>query len=147
MNWLYGIMALLAGAAVALQPVVNAVASDKMGHPVWGALASAAVTFLVLAVAPIALRLPVPGAKVLAGFPPWLYAGGLIGAFMLFAALLAVPRLGATTTAALIIAGQLSAALIVDQTGWLGIPVHPINAPRIIGALLLLGGVFLIRAT
>lgn len=147
MVWLCGILALLAGAAIALQPVVNAAASDNMGHPVWGALASAAVTFLLLAIAPLALRLPIPTSKVFAGFPPWLYGGGIIGAFMLFAALLAVSRLGATTTAALIIAGQLIAALVVDHTGWLGVPVHLINIPRITGALLLLGGVFLIRAS
>jgi transporter family-2 protein len=145
MEWLCGILALLAGAAIALQPVMNAAASGHMGHPIWGALASAAVTFLLLAIAPIALRLPIPGSKAFTGFPPWLYGGGVIGAFMLFAALLAVSRLGATTTAALIISGQLVAALIVDHTGWLGVPVHLINPPRVIGALLLLGGVFLIR--
>lgn len=147
MVWLCGILAFLAGAAIALQPVVNAAASDNMGHPVWGALASAAVTFLLLAIAPLALRLPIPAPKVFAGFPPWLYGGGLIGAFMLFAALLAVSRLGAASTAALIIAGQLIAALAVDHTGWLGVPVHLINIPRVIGALLLFGGVFLIRTS
>lgn len=147
MEWLYGILALLAGAAIALQPIVNAVAADNMRHAVWGALASAAVTFLLLAVAAAALRLPVPALRVVEGFPPWLYGGGVIGAFMLFAALLAVPRLGATTTAALIIAGQLAAALMIDHVGWFGIPVHLINVPRIIGALCLFGGVLLIRAS
>jgi transporter family-2 protein len=146
MEWLCGILVLLAGAAIALQPVVNAAAADNLGHPVWGALASAGVTFLLLAIAPAALRLPVPSIRIFDGFPPWLYGGGIIGAFMLFAALLAVPRLGATTTAALIVAGQLAAALAIDHVGWFGIPEHPVNGQRIIGALCLLGGVLLIRA-
>ena len=146
MEWLVGILALLAGAAIALQPVINAAAADNMGHPVWGAFASAGVTFLLLAVAPVALRLPVPSIRIFEGFPPWLYGGGIIGAFMLFAALLAVPRLGATTTAALIVAGQLVAALTIDHVGWFGIPEHPIDGQRIIGVLCLFGGVLLIRA-
>jgi transporter family-2 protein len=83
MEWLVGILALFAGAAIALQPVVNAAAGDNMGHPVWGALVSAGVTFLLLAVAPVALRLPVPSTRIFEGFPPWLYSGGIIGALRL----------------------------------------------------------------
>src|SRR5882757_6005886 len=97
MQWICILMVLIAGASVALQPVVNATAAMQMGHPLWGALASATVTFLVLAVAVAALRIPLPAATVLQGLPPWLYAGGLIGALMLFTALLAAPRLGVTT--------------------------------------------------
>jgi bacterial/archaeal transporter family-2 protein len=70
----------------------------------------------------------------------------LIGALMLFAALLAAPTLGVATTAALIIAGQLAAALTIDQFGWLGMPQHPITGLRIVGALCLLAGVMLVRA-
>src|SRR5882757_4561316 len=133
MEWLCGILAVLAGAAIALQPVVNATAAGHIGHPVWGALVSAGVTFLLLAVAPVALRLPMPSMRIFEGFPPWLYGGGIIGAFMLFAALLAVPRLGATTTAALIVAGQLVAALTIDHVGWFGMPQHPLDGQRIVG--------------
>jgi bacterial/archaeal transporter family-2 protein len=146
-EWLYGILAFIAGAAIALQPVVNAAAADNMGHAVWGALASATVTFVLLGIASVALRLPAPALGAVAGFPSWLYGGGVIGALMLFAALLAVPKLGAATTAVLIIVGQLAASLAVDHIGWLGIPVHPINGPRLIGALCLLGGVLLIQSS
>ena len=64
---------------------------------------------------------------------------------MLLAALLAAPKLGVATTAALIIAGQLAAALTIDQFGWLGMPEQPITGTRMIGALCLLAGVTLIR--
>jgi transporter family-2 protein len=71
--------------------VVNAVAGARMGHPIWGALASAAVTFLALAVATAMLRIPVPVLTVADGLSPWLYSGGVIGALMLFVALVAAP--------------------------------------------------------
>jgi transporter family-2 protein len=143
---MFALLVLVAGASIAVQPVVNATAAAEMGHPLWGAVASALVTFLALAAVIGALRLPLPIAGSLRGFPAWLYAGGLIGAFMLFAALLAAPKLGVATTAALIIAGQLAAALMIDQLGWLGMPQHPITAARMVGALCLLAGVMLIRA-
>jgi transporter family-2 protein len=145
MQLLFALLVLVAGASIAVQPVVNATAAMEMGHPLWGALASAAVTLLALAVVIGALRLPLPVAGSLRGFPTWLYSGGLIGAFMLFAALIAAPKLGVATTAALIVAGQLAAALAVDQFGWLGMPQQSITGVRMVGALCLLAGVILIR--
>ena len=144
-SWLV-LLALIAGAGVALQPVLNAMAAAEMGHPLWGALASGTVTLLVLAIAAAALRLPLPANRI-HGFPPWLYGGGLLGALMLFAALLVVPMLGVTTTVALIIAGQLAAALTIDNFGWLGVPQHVIGVPRVLGAVCLLAGVILIRTS
>jgi bacterial/archaeal transporter family-2 protein len=146
MQYLLVLLILVAGASIAVQPVINATAAAEMGHPLWGALVSAAVTFLALAAAIVAIRLPLPVVESLRGFPTWFYGGGLIGAFMLFAALLAAPRLGVATTAALIIAGQLAAALAIDQFGWLGVPQHPISGLRALGALCLLAGVTLIRS-
>jgi transporter family-2 protein len=143
--WLFLCFALIAGIAVALQPVMNAAAAANMGHPILGALASATVTFVILAVAALLLRLPLPAMGVLRGFPFWLYGGGLVGALMLFTALLAAPNLGVVTTVAAIIAGQLAAALLIDHYGWLGIPEHPVNLPRIVGAVCLLAGVVLVR--
>jgi transporter family-2 protein len=73
------------------------------------------------------------------------FTGGLIGAVFLFVSLFAAPRLGIATTIAVLIAGQLAAALVVDHFGWLGVPVRPVNPYRVAGALCLLTGVLLIR--
>jgi bacterial/archaeal transporter family-2 protein len=77
--------------------------------------------------------------------PPWVFTGGLIGAVFLFVSLFAAPRLGIATTIAVLIAGQLAAALVVDHFGWLGVPVRPVNPFRVAGVLCLLAGVLLIR--
>jgi bacterial/archaeal transporter family-2 protein len=45
----------------------------------------------------------------------------------------------------LFIAGQLACSLVLDQNGWLGVPVHPIDLPRALGVLCLVAGVVLIR--
>jgi transporter family-2 protein len=143
--WLYAALAALTGMAVAIQPVINARLATHAGHPVLGALVSVSITFLTLFAATLALRLPLPSPRLATSLPPWLLTGGLIGAVFLFVSLLAAPRLGVATLTALLIAGQLTAALLVDHFGWLGLPRHPVSALRLLGALCLGAGVLLIR--
>jgi transporter family-2 protein len=57
---------------------------------------------------------------------------------------MAGPRLGAAALLALIVLGQLVTALLVDHFGWLGFPQQPMTALRLLGALLLFGGMLLI---
>jgi transporter family-2 protein len=85
-----------------------------------------------------------PSREGLAAVPMWAWFGGLLGAFYVTIATLAGPRIGAAALLALTVFGQLIASLLVDQFGWLGFPVQPISATKLVGAALLLGGVGLI---
>ena len=145
MFWLYAAVVLVTGAILALQPVINANVAGRVGHPMSAALVSVSITFLALLLSTLALRAPLPSPRLLANVPPWLLTGGLIGAVFLFVSLFAAPRLGVATTIALLIAGQLAAALIVDHFGWLGVPLRPVNPYRFLGACCLVAGVLLIR--
>ena len=139
------IMAFLTGMALALQPVINANVAVRAGHTIIGALISVTITFGALLLATLLMRVPLPGPRFIATIPPWLYVGGLIGAVFLFASLYLAPRLGVAALVALLVAGQLAAALILDHFGWLGVPERPFNLYRLLGALCLLAGVLLIR--
>lgn len=55
-----------------------------------------------------------------------------------------MPRLGSTVMIALIITGQLLIGVLIDQFGWLGVPVHPIKLTRVAGILVLLAGGYLV---
>ncbi len=55
------------------------------------------------------------------------------------------PKLGAATLVALILAGQAFASLLVDHFGWVGFEEHPVTLLRLLGILLLAGGVALVR--
>jgi len=46
---------------------------------------------------------------------------------------------------ALIVAGQMTASVVLDHFGWLGYQLHPLSGMRILGVCLLVGGVVLIR--
>ena len=55
-----------------------------------------------------------------------------------------MPRLGATTALALIIIGQLAMGIIIDHFGLFGAAIRQIDAARLIGAVLLIAGGYLI---
>jgi transporter family-2 protein len=73
------------------------------------------------------------------------WTGGIFGAIYIAISILLVPRLGAATVIALLVAGQMTGSLVFDHFGLFGLPVHPITAPRAIGAVLLLLGAILVR--
>jgi transporter family-2 protein len=56
-----------------------------------------------------------------------------------------LPRLGAALTFSLIVAGQIVISVWLDHIGFLGAAPHHINLPRILGVLLIIGGVILVR--
>jgi len=56
-----------------------------------------------------------------------------------------MPPLGSATLIALIIAGQMLAAITLDHFGAFGLTPHPVNLSRLFGAALLIAGVILIK--
>ena len=73
---------------------------------------------------------------------PWyMLCAGVFGLILYQTINITLPRLGSTMMITLIITGQLLTGVVIDHFGWLGVPVQPINATRLMGvAVLLLGG-------
>jgi transporter family-2 protein len=77
--------------------------------------------------------------------PWWAWCGGLLSAFVIIISIIALPLSNAATVTAVTICGQLVAAAAIDHFGWLGVPQLKIHFCRVIGLLLVCGGVFLIH--
>jgi transporter family-2 protein len=137
--------AVVMGAGLSVQPLLNARVARLAGSPIYGALLSVLVSTLTLILVVVLARLAAPNVRALGTAPWWTFAGGVIGAGVVLAALMATPRLGAATTIALFIAGQLAASLAIDHFGALGVPVHPLDVKRALGVACLVAGVALIR--
>lgn len=144
--WIYLLLALAAGAMLPIQAGVNAQLARWTNHAVLAGLISFIVGTIALLAATAALRpaLPAPGA-LFAQMPWWAWIGGLLGAFFIAASVIIVPKLGAALFVGLVIAGQISVALMLDHFGWLGYAVRPLGVWRLLGVAMLLGGVWLIR--
>ena len=141
----YYLLAFCAGGALSVQLGVNSQLKAVLGHPVMAAL----VSFLVGTVALIMYfllfqRESLSTVANLSGMAWYKWSGGLIGAMFISGVIIIAPRIGAANTAALVVAGQVLLALLLDHYGLLGFIQHPFNMMRFIGAALLIGGVFLI---
>ncbi len=146
MNLFYFLLVFIAGIGVTLQLGVNSQLRQVVGSPVLSALVSflvgtSALLLYVLATA----RNTLPALETFRGIAWWKYAGGMLGAFYITTVIIAAPRIGAANVLALIVAGQLLAALACDHFGWIGFTVQPITIYRVLGALLIMAGVLLMQ--
>ncbi len=144
MNLTYWLLAFVAGLVLTVQVGVNSTLRQALGNPAMAALASFVVGLIGLALYLILTRATVPTRSAMAAVPAWAWLGGLLGAFYVATTVIVGPRLGAAALLALSVLGQLLASLIFDHYGWLGFPQHEITVVRVVGAVLLFGGVLLI---
>lgn len=140
------LMALVAGLSVPTQAGINAQLGLWARSPVLASTISFAVGTLTLIVYSLVTRIPLPSLTTVGNHPWWIWIGGTLGAFFVTSTIILVPKLGATTMVALILAGQMFASLLLDHFGWLGYPLHPISLGRVVGVLLLCAGVWLIKS-
>jgi bacterial/archaeal transporter family-2 protein len=141
--WAYLLFALGAGAVLPIQFGINAQLATWVGGSVRAAFVSFAVGTAALLLAVLATT---RGWPERAGDAPWwVWTGGLLGAFYVLGSIVTAPRLGAATLVAMILAGQAIASMLVDHFGWVGFEEEPISLVRVVGFLLLAGGVALVR--
>jgi transporter family-2 protein len=135
-----------AGVSLVIQQALNADLSENLASAAWAGLISYIGGTLCMAVLVLATGrgLPQPEAALKGDVLTW--TGGFWGAVYIGIAIFLIPRLGAATFIALLVAGQMLSSLVFDHYGLLGLPEQPASPARILGALLLLAGVILIRS-
>ncbi len=74
----------------------------------------------------------------------YMFGAGAFGVILYLTLSVTLPRLGATPALAIIIIGQLVMGMTIDQFGWFGVPIHPVDVTRVVAACLLLVGGYLI---
>ncbi len=131
---------LLGGIAVGVQgPIANAM-SQRVG--------SATSSFVVHISGAIlsALLLLARGGESIQNWRSlsWYMLGsGAFGLILYLTITHTLPRLGATTAVTLIIVGQLLMGMLIDQFGWFGVAVRPVDGWRMAAVALLFAGGYL----
>ncbi len=130
------------GGLIALQAPVNA----GLGKAT-GTFAAALVSFMVgtAVLAAIVVVSGKAGGVAEATNVEWYYLiGGILGAAYVFTALVTVDTIGAGGVAAATITGQLTASVLLDRLGVLGLQETPLTFERMVGVALLLAGTYLV---
>ena len=78
--------------------------------------------------------------------PAWLWLGGVMSVYIVFAITVGPPRIGVTATIAIVIAGNLVSAAAIDRFGLFGVERVGLGWPRLFGlALLALGAALTLK--
>ena len=107
-------VAVLIGAILPLQGLVNARLGAHVGGPVSAAFVSFLIGTVMLGLYLLATRTPVTLQGSLE-LPPWIWAGGVFGAIYVACLTLLIPRIGAAGMICLAVLGQVTASLAAGQ--------------------------------
>jgi len=133
------LLAVLAGLAGSVQVAVMGRFGGRIG--VLEALTFATCVQLALSVVILLVaRLGTGGFGDAFRAPPWMWLGGLMGATVVFTITFAQPRIGATATIGILIAGQLVMGAAIDRYGLFGVDRIAISPARAVGIVLLAAG-------
>lgn len=136
-------LAVVVGALLPLQALVNARLGQATSGPLFASFVSFLVGTVLLGVAMLAMRTPMPTREAIAALPAWSWTGGIVGAVFVLTATGLVPRLGAAALICLAVFGQLVGSLLLDHYGVLHAP-RAADLPRIAGAVLVGVGALLV---
>jgi bacterial/archaeal transporter family-2 protein len=130
-------------ATAGLAGAVQAAVMGELGERV-GIVPAVAVSVLVSFVCGLAALLvstrSFAGVRAAVDEPAWLWIGGLMSVYIVFAITVGPPRIGVAATVGIVIAGNLVSSALIDRYGLFGQDVIPIDRWRLLGLLLLTAG-------
>jgi transporter family-2 protein len=139
------LVAASAGVSLVIQVALNGKLREGLASWSWAGLVSylgGTLTMLLV----IALQRPGwPSQAARSSLPGSAWFGGLFGAIYIVLAIALLPRLGAASLVALVVAGQMLASAVFDHFGLLGLTQHTATPSRLLGGLLIVAGAVLIR--
>ncbi|MCH4009443.1 DMT family transporter [Companilactobacillus sp.] len=139
-------LGIVAGMLGASQTAIN----GHLGVVLKSSVKAAFISFLVGTIALIVIVLILhPSIKLTTqngkSNPWWMWIGGVIGALFVFGNAYLVPIIGTGLAVVIILVGQMTGSLLVDQFGLLESNKNPVTPIQIVGILIMIAGVALIR--
>ncbi|MDU6259043.1 MAG: DMT family transporter [Haemophilus parainfluenzae] len=141
MFFVYLIIALAAGVALATQSAINTQLAKAMsGEAVIATFISFAVGTIVLFFIAWVKTDLWGNLSTIPSQPWWKLIGGILGAIVVFTTVLLAPKLGITAMLFFIIVGQLITATTIDHFGLIGMPIREVSITKFIGLIIVAFG-------
>ena len=141
MFFVYLIIALAAGVALATQSAINTQLAKAMsGEAVIATFISFAVGTIVLFFIAWVKTDLWGNLSTVPSQPWWKLIGGILGAVVVFTTVLLAPKLGITAMLFFIIVGHLITAATIDHFGLIGMPIREVNITKFIGLIIVAFG-------
>lgn len=136
------ISALIAGAAMSVQGVMNTRLGDKVG--VLETNAYVQLTGFILALA-IAMFFGKGDIRQLPQTPWYAWLGGVLAPVITVTVMLSISGLSPTVAISAILLSQLAVAAMIDAFGWLGAERLPFTWQKTVGIVLMVAGVLFMK--
>ena len=140
-SYLYGVTVLF-GVVLTVHLAMNGKVGAVLGNPRVGN----ALFWCIGAVTAVAIGLSgwQSGAlSTLRQVNPLLLTAGAMGATLVFGIAWIIPQIGAGPMTMMLLGGQILSAMMLSHFGWLGSPVQPVTLTNVVGALVMIGGIYL----
>lgn len=76
--------------------------------------------------------------------PVWLLTAGVMSAGLIIGSSFLIPKIGLGAFFVLLVAGQVLAGMVFGYFGFFGVPASPLTLGKVVGALLVIAGVYLV---
>lgn len=133
------VIAFIAGSVMAVQGSLNSALSKIIGLLEATFIVHVVGTLITLVLL-LGFRLGEGGLSQILKVPSYLYLGGLLGVFIVYAVVASIPRLGVAVATTVIIVGQVATALLIDHFGLFGLKEVPFTWWKVLGLILLAAG-------
>ena len=137
------LIALLSGALMSIQGVLNTEATKQTG--VWVAAGWVQLTAFLTCVALWFFADKSPVLAILQVRPWYMLLGGLIGAFITFTVIKSMDGLGPAKATLLIVVTQIIVAYAIELFGIFGVEKSPFEWKKVIGAVIAIAGIIVFR--
>jgi len=144
-NFSYILTAILLGAALSLQPAINATMARILGSPLLAASVSILISLIVVVTLWLVWGKAAGDFSQFNFLPWWVIVGGIVGAIFVAGSIITAPVIGVALFFVCLVAGQLIGSTIIDQIGAFGLEVKPINKVKILGLGLVILGAGLVQ--
>ncbi|MGE5397938.1 MAG: DMT family transporter [Chitinophagales bacterium] len=139
MNWLYLIISMVAGAAMAVQGTMNSVLGKIIG--IWESTLAVHVTGLaVVLIIMLVGGTGFSGIQRLGQAPWYVYLGGLLNVIIIFTVVKSMPQIGVGNATTGIVFAQILTAVLIDKFGLMGVNRYPFRWVDLLGIALMAAG-------
>jgi len=138
----YYLLAFVVGLVIAVHLAMNA----DVGEKIENARAANAAFWVIGAVVAVVIWLASPGRSAITRLKdvnPLLLLAGAMGAALVLAIAVIIPRIGAGATNVLQLAGQVMAGILISQFALWSSPQESITVMKVVGVAVMVGGAYM----
>ncbi|WP_233999475.1 DMT family transporter [Pseudoalteromonas sp. T1lg22] len=145
MAFMLCMLAIAAGAAIAIQAAMNAQLGVLLNSAMFATGVAFLTSFTLVTAVLVFTSKSYPSVGVITNVPWYLWLAGIFSAFGVSCFYYLIPKMGLGSMMSFALSGQIVVAMLASHLGWFNLPVKALDGSKLLGTVLLIGGVILVN--